>query len=450
MTWEPGPRRWRKFFKGTVHIISCRQLNVPETKEGSYQAANAWWQAKRAEIIGRESPGPQQHIIDQLEPRKAWYQQRGEVADAARIEEFIAELKQGDGDELHPSLVRHQYLGDETTRMIWRDRLVRDNPPTIAEDQTIKAQAERWLSSQAVKVKGGGLAPGTWRNNTDCLAHFRAFIGDLMPVTAIDEDRLEAYFNHLFGRIPDSFSSHYALKCFGAAKKFIRYCVEKDLIPFPKNFESRDFRFNVRPKLIPTLTIDEFWMLFKNATGQMPLHLLLMANCGFTQVDIAELRDDEVDWKNGRIIRKRSKTDKCDEVPVVNYKLWPETFTLLQRCRSRGEVVLLTENGGLWAYEKLVNGKLKSTDNIASKYKWLKARIKEKEGIEFAKRLKDIRKTSSTLLGGSEKYGRFAQYFLGQSPRTVADRYYVAPSQELFDEAMTWLGDQYRMNHKFD
>jgi hypothetical protein len=32
--------------------------------------------------------------------------------------------------------------------------------------------------------------------------------------------------------------------------------------------------------------------------------------------------------------------------------------------------------------------------------------------------------------------------FLGHSPRTVADRHYVVPPQELLDEAVTWLGRQ--------
>jgi len=50
MTWEPGPRQWRKVCKGMTYTVSCRDLKVPQTKKVSYQAANAWWTAKRAEI----------------------------------------------------------------------------------------------------------------------------------------------------------------------------------------------------------------------------------------------------------------------------------------------------------------------------------------------------------------------------------------------------------------
>ena len=37
-----------------------------------------------------------------------------------------------------------------------------------------------------------------------------------------------------------------------------------------------------------------------------------------------------MDWKEGRITRKRSKTSSHEGVPVVSYKLWPETLHLLR------------------------------------------------------------------------------------------------------------------------
>jgi hypothetical protein len=35
------------------------------------------------------------------------------------------------------------------------------------------------------------------------------------------------------------------------------------------------------------------------------------------------------------------------------------------------------------------------------------------------------------------------QYFLGHSPKTVADKHYVVPSDEEFFEALGWLRKQY-------
>jgi integrase len=451
MTWEPRKDRWRKIYKGQLYTISCYRLGVPSTKEASYKAANAWWLAKKTEIDGAE---PGSDVIKELEKRRDWCLLRGELSQAVDYDAAISEVRGWRADDVHIHAAQQQIslpISDVWQRItmpspeVWRDRIERDRPESIPDDQTIRGQAERWLAGQEVKVKAGALAPGTLRNNVDCLTHFRKFLGDILPVTSIDEERLEAYFLHLMGRLPD-FSRDYALKCFGTAKAFIRYLVEKDLIPFPKNFESRSLRFNVGAQKIQTLTVAEFNLLLKHATGQMPLHLLLMANCGFTQVDIAELLGTELRLGEGRIVRKRSKTNEHDNVPEVNYKLWPETLALLERYNNGGEIVLLTESGKLWVYEVHIEGRLKSTDNIASNYKWLKARIKKQEGIEFAKPLKLIRKTSATMLGGDGRYGLFlAQHFLGHSPRTVATRSYVAPPQALFDEAVMWLREQYEL-----
>jgi hypothetical protein len=66
--------------------------------------------------------------------------------------------------------------------------------------------------------------------------------------------------------------------------------------------------------------------------------------------------------------------------------------------------------------------------------------------LGFNRPLKELRKLGATLLASHEVYGRFHSYFLGHSPRTVADRHYVRPPQELFDEAVLWLGEQLGQN----
>src|SRR5690242_19766500 len=56
MTWIPSRRGWMKEYRGKKYSISCRQLNVPETKADSYQAANDWWAAKEAELSAVSQP----------------------------------------------------------------------------------------------------------------------------------------------------------------------------------------------------------------------------------------------------------------------------------------------------------------------------------------------------------------------------------------------------------
>jgi len=46
-----------KEYKKKKYAVSCRQLEAPPTKEGSYQQANAWWEAKKASLDGCSRAG---------------------------------------------------------------------------------------------------------------------------------------------------------------------------------------------------------------------------------------------------------------------------------------------------------------------------------------------------------------------------------------------------------
>ena len=81
-----------------------------------------------------------------------------------------------------------------------------------------------------------------------------------------------------------------------------------------------------------------------------------MLNCGMYQNDIAELKADEVNWKQGTLTRARSKTRERNG-PVVTYKLWPETFALLKKHRAEGELALTTDEGNPLVKYWLEDGK---------------------------------------------------------------------------------------------
>src|SRR5262249_51180759 len=58
MSWD-GPRgRWVKMYKGQRYTVACSVLGVPAAKDASYQAANRWWEAKKAEIDAAARPVP--------------------------------------------------------------------------------------------------------------------------------------------------------------------------------------------------------------------------------------------------------------------------------------------------------------------------------------------------------------------------------------------------------
>ena len=64
MTWQAARRRWRKWYKGILYQVSCDQLGCPQTKADSYQAANAWWSAKKTEIDNQNPRGMSQRDQD--------------------------------------------------------------------------------------------------------------------------------------------------------------------------------------------------------------------------------------------------------------------------------------------------------------------------------------------------------------------------------------------------
>jgi hypothetical protein len=164
----------------------------------------------------------------------------------------------------------------------------------------------------------------------------------------------------------------------------------------------------------------------------------LMANCGFTQQDVSDLSQDEVDWVAGKITRKRSKSRNHEDCPTVTYRLWPRTFNLLKQHRqTSGDLVLRTKSGQPWLTKRQTEGKFNRTDNTKSVYRHLQFR----SGIP--KPIKLLRKTSASLLDTHPSYGRYAGYFLAHSPMTIRDKSYVAPSQDQFDAALAWLGAQY-------
>jgi integrase len=440
MTWEPATRRWKKIYKGRAYTISCRALGVPATKLDSYQAANAWWLAKRIEIDSNSPPHPNARYLGLLADRLAWARAHGRD-DLARslnetIEQVVADqsgTQDGsyDGPMDLPSVVM-----DVMDNANWQDRLAVESVALVPQDRTVGAQVTRYLDLEQTRTETGQLSASEFDTIRRCLLTFRDWLGGANPIEHIDADRWEAWWSHLMSQ---TISTEYKKKRLRIARTFISWLAEKGLIPSPPNLHSRRHRFGGGAKSVPTMSLDEIRKLISAAPGQLKLHLLLMINCGMTQVDISELHPREVDWDRGRIRRKRSKTSDHKNVPVVEYPLWPETWKQLRKFGHRdGDRVLLTESGREWLRDELKpHGKRSKVDAIKSNY----AHLQRKTKIE--RPLKLLRKTSATLLESHELYGRYKGHFLGHAPRSLAEKHYAAPSNELFDVIIGWLGDQY-------
>jgi integrase len=500
MTWVPSRRRWTRMHKGKRHWISCKALGVPETKEASLQAANAWWRAKQAEIDAASQPKlrpllPLEDLVgasrgdvrafddpwavvnvlfaqatQQLEEQHRQQAAAEGTLYDAETDSVIERESSGDPDDdrraailavfmqlAEQCILGNQPLPEPLTQLLPPARVqqVQDavaglrGEATAPADKTVEFHADTWLKAQQARVDAGQMTAARCANNRTCLEQFKAFIGPQANVEGINAAKLEGFYQQCLVKIAagrkqaeGGWSVSYARDVFSVARAFIRWLVERGTIDPPRNLASKSFKFGSPAKAVQTWTVDEFKAAIDAAPGKLKLALLLMANTGATQEDVSDLKDTEVDWRAGRIIRKRSKTAACENVPVVNYRLWPQTFELLTKYRSGTERVLLTEQGEHYVRTRLrEDGKLSKADGFASNYVHLKRKL-GRVLPGFNRPLKQLRKLGATLLGNHPDYGRFQSYFLGHSPRTVADRSYVVPSQEMFDKAVTWLGQQ--------
>ena len=156
---------------------------------------------------------------------------------------------------------------------------------------------------------------------------------------------------------------------FAAFKLFVKWLASstEKLESLPKNIDDRGMGISVAERKAKTLTKDEITTLLEEANPRTQLYLLLAANCAMTQIDMAELHPDEVDWEKGIITRKRSKTADCQNVPEVSWPLWPLTLELLKKERGTDpDRVLLTREGRPLRTDIMDGDKFKKTNARAA------------------------------------------------------------------------------------
>lgn len=419
LTKMPMPRgvaaRWRKIYKGQTFYF-----------RGAYDEAVKAWEAKKVQLDGQGQPDSDARR--KLRGLLAEYEANGntEAADNVKAVLYL--------DEDSPGLAEHTQEGLD----LLDNWLKGERSPKV---KTVGDAVAAFIARQKARVDGNMLSAGHFDIIMRCAEYFRDFVGKTTGLDKINGQMVEDYHTHLLGKMGGGWSPSYAKRYLTVAKHLIRWAWASELIAsLPRNLDSRDLAIIESPAKIKTFNDQELTKLLAGASGQTRLYLLLSLNCGFTQKDISDLRQDEVDWKSGKIMRKRSKTAKHEAVPTIEYGLWPETFALLKEYRSRDPVrVLLNQDGKPLKTECIrPDGRYAKSDNIRCTY----SRLCRKLGIKHPKPFKVFRKTSPARLENSE-YASCARWFLGHSPRSIADKHYIPPPQDLFDKAIQWLGRQY-------
>jgi integrase len=460
MTSMAKTKRWKKKVGQKLVYVSYRQLQklypdlvTAPTVDGTREAANRWWEERQ------KNEKLNDPVLKELDQAIGMFQTQIKLAEMAGEDlqlyalhkdlEMLQEEKRSKKPRRpHPSLLELPRWPDPINQAVQADRLKRLKKvqSQVQPNKTVGFQIDEFLKLKRMAVPEN-LTPDRWEVLRVHLGILKEFLTTDADIASIDEQQFLSYWIHLTTKVQQKkFSASYAHDVFGTAKAFIHHLWGLKLIDLPRNLKDRKLVFNRKDKTPAVWTVDEIASFLAGVEDRTKLFALLMLNCGFYSVDIATLEHGMVDWKAGRIIRKRHKTDDVDRVPMVNWKLWPETLRLLKQFKSKDKTfVLLNEDGNPLRLSTLADRndgqgeKLKKNDNIRS------AMTRALTKLQIKKTPSDLRNTGASALEKHEVFGRYVQHFLGQAPTDVAKKHYVVPSQEQFDAALQWMGSELKI-----
>jgi integrase len=333
---------------------------------------------------------------------------------------------------------------------IWRDRLKVMQRSAASADPTIATYIESFLKAKQHEARAGSISAGRLDALRLYLTAFADWLGGSTAVNKISGQVLIDYRLHLLRQVEQKERTRTTVgHRLSTVKTFVRWLWQIEaIIDLPRVLDpkSKMLEIGKSSRKILTFTEAEIARLLGQASERSQLYLLLTLNTSMTQKDIADLDCSEVDWEQGRIIRKRSKTRSSEQVPLVNYKLWPETMALLKKHRSHqptGRVLLNARGEPLWQEQIDANGKYKKQDNVRNAFN----RLRKKTGVD--KPFKCLKKTSASLLRESEQFNSVVDLFLGHAPQKMSERHYAADPQQLLDRAIGWLRDHYAQHQCF-
>lgn len=148
-----------------------------------------------------------------------------------------------------------------------------------------------------------------------------------------------------------------------------------------------------------TFSVPQIRRMIQQANLQMKAMIWLGLNCGFGCTDCAELKWENIDLQNERVVFPRGKTGIGRNLP-----LWSETVRALKELPARGKLVFYTRKGNPWVRTAKGMGKdgkerYQKTNNVSKEFSKLmkKVGIKMEKGAGFY----TLRRTAATLAARS-------------------------------------------------
>jgi len=413
----PDSNRWRKIYQGKIHYVGIGHCNSKTDREG-YKIALAEWQELREKMESAPTEGD-----------KVWYQLHLEKQERlAREEERrkTARYLKIDGVELTEAELERRM-----------EKAVAKIEGVAPVKDSVGAAIKEFLATKRQRHEMGVLSASRVRSCEQHLRTVEEFLGTKTPVTVIDETMVKRYWECLVHHVTaEDYGQTTAADRWALFKEWVRSLYS---IATPRNLNSRDLSIPKPRKKVVAWTVEEVRETLTAAPERLKIWILLMLNCGMYSGDISNLKPSEVDWEQGRIIRKRSKTEDLDSTPTVNYLLWPQTFKMLkQHGKRRGDHVFVNRCGEPLVQQHFKdNGRMENQDLI---YDCWRRTFPDLYG---RLPLKSLRKTGASLLDTHDVYCNCVEHYLAHAAKTVTDRSYRNYSQERLDNALRWLGEQF-------
>lgn len=387
MSWDSKQKRWAKMFRGERYTISAGKLSPADpTKEGTWRLANDWWTNKMLQI---QSAARNLALVPQAQP----FQQNGNLGNFEQVVVFL--------------------------QQVLSKQLPEQNKETVSLEQA----RDKYYQDLQTRLNAGNIVLRR-HNLIKCyIQQFVEFNNGKYP------QDLRVYYNDLSIQVNNKIlSPATAISKISIIKSFVTFINEQKYANITIN-KRLTFKQNYQVKKVYTkLEIKE---LLNIGNEKLNLYILLQLNCGMYSQDISDLGKSEVDLTNGYITRCRSKTDGM----IVKYKLWKSTLRLLKKYQTNKQVknkrndyhFLLTERDTPLVTQK--KNRIKRVIEV----------IQKKLNITTSS--KHFRKTSAQILNEHETYKGYTELFLAHAPKSMAEKHYVSYSQDLFDDAIQYVGE---------
>lgn len=347
--------------------------------------------------------------------------------DSAGLEELRELLKLPDPSE-EPD---HLLVAREMMRVAVEDKRIED-----PEYQTSKL-IEQWLVFRISDVKAGELTAGAMNNQRISLERFAKFCPNILHANEMKLMEFRASLQ------ASELAKSTQRDTLITTKSFLEWCGDTARVIEPiRNLRKRGTGIKVPTKRMITIWSDsDVQDLLGNTPDRIRLFCLLILNTGAYESDIGTWTKDAFDPVERTLTFKRHKEKDEPNVPTVTYQLWDETVRLIKENESSHPSLLLstTINTPLWRDFLNKDGRRSRKGMVGKNFRDLRKRLKKTNWGA----LDDLRKTAISKLDNHGEYARYAQYFAGHSPEGTTDRFYRKPSQEQFDDAVIWLGQQF-------